>query len=209
MNDAVWLYAWVQLRSTWRQRLGLVVLLGVVGSVAIGSVAGAERTSSAVDRFLRDQRAFDVALSCGPPERERDAYVCEHQLRGLDEIADSAPILRLAGLLSVAGRNIGPADDQCYSGPGDVSLVVAPDGRFGSAINAHRFIEGRPADPSRPNEVVIGREPARRTNVGVGETIDVQLFAGADCLDDPRTWMAARPLTVVGSLMGRTTRAAR
>lgn len=75
---------------------------------------------------------------------------------------------------------------------------MSPDGRYGTVVNAHRFIAGRPADPSRADEVVITGELARSAGIGVGDTIDVQLFAGADCLDDPRTWRPPRPLAVVG-----------
>ena len=198
MTEAAWYYAWAQLRSGWRRRLVLAALLGAVGAIAIGSAAGAVRTGTAVDRFLTEQRAFDVAVFCGPPDRHGDEYVCEQQLQAVDAIEDTAAILTLEGLLSVSGQNIEPYDDTCWSGAGDVRLIVAPDGRFGTAINTQRFIEGRPADPSRPTEVVISRDLSRRTGVGVGDTIDVQLFAGADCLDDPQQWMPARPLTVVG-----------
>lgn len=198
MNEGARHYAWAQLHATWRSRLALVVLLGAVGTIAIAAAAGALRTNSAVDRFLAEQRAFDVAVLCGPAERSGGELVCEQQVAAVDGIADTAPLVTLPGLLSVAGRNLEPFDDTCWSGQGDVSLVVAPDGRFGTAINTHRFIDGRPADPSRPDEIVISRELARRAAIEVGDTVDVQLFAGADCLADPAEWMPPQELVVVG-----------
>src|SRR5215213_7521424 len=143
MNEAARFYALAQLRQSWPRRLALVVLLGVVGAVALGSVAGAVRTSSAVDRSLTHQRAFDVLVFCGAPQREGDGYACEQKLRDLDEIEDTAPILEIRGLPTVAGRNADPSDDTCWDGPGEVKLVVSPDGRFGSAINDQRMILGR------------------------------------------------------------------
>src|SRR4029079_10529416 len=141
MNEGARVYAWAQLRSSWHRRVALAVLLGVIGAVAIGSVAGAVRTNGAVDRFIREQRAFDVLVFCRAPLRDSDGgFACEKELRELEGIADTAPILELVGLASVDGRNAEPGDDSCYGGPGDVMLVVSPDGRFGSAINRHRFI---------------------------------------------------------------------
>jgi hypothetical protein len=198
MNEAARFYAWAQLRTSWHRRVALVVLLGAIGAVSIGSVAGAMRTRSAVDRFLIEQRAFDVLVFCRAPERDRDGFVCEQELRDLEEIEDTTPILELFGLPSVDGRNAEPAEDVCFGGPGDIKLIVSPDGRFGSAINKHRFIAGRPVDPSRADEVVISRDLAERVDVGVGDTIDFRLFAGADCNGDSAEWRPATVLTVVG-----------
>jgi len=198
VNEAVRAYSRAWLRSSWRRRLALVLAVGVVGAVAIGAAAGAERTGSAVDRFLVEQRAFDFVRFCGPPQSLGGGYDCERAVQGLDGVADTATLLTLRGFMSSGGRSIDPNEDTCYSGPGDAQLVVSPDGRYGTAINTHRFIAGRPADPSRAEEVVITRELARSKGIGVGDTIDVQLFAGADCLDDPSRWRPARALTVVG-----------
>ena len=198
MNPAARLYAWAQLRSSWRRRAALVVILGAIGGASMGSVAGAIRTSGAVDRFLTEQRAFDVLVFCGPPERDSDGFACERSLRGLPEVEDTASILELFGFPSVGGRSAEPADDVCFDGPGDVKLIVSPDGRFGSAINEHRFIAGRPADPSRPDEIVISRDLAERVGIGVGDTLDFELFAGAYCNGDPSDWRPATALTVVG-----------
>lgn len=198
MNEAPGFYAWTQLRGSWRRRLALAAVLGAIGAVAIGSAAGATRTSSAVDRFLTEQRAFDVLVFCGVPERDGQGFVCERELGALDEVEETAPIVELFGLPSVAGRNAEPAEDTCFDGPGDVKLVVSPDGRFGSAINEHRFIAGRRVDPSRADEIVISRDLAERVGIGVGDTIDFQLFGAAGCTGDPTGWRPATALTVVG-----------
>ena len=198
MNEAVRCYVWSQLRGTWRRRVPLVVLLGAVGAASIAAAAGAARTSSAVDRFLEEHRAFDVAVSCGVLEPAATDHPCEAELQQVAAIEDTASLVTLPGLLTVDGRNLEPTEDTCWSGPGDVSLVVAPDGRFGTVVNTHRFIEGRPADPARSNEVVVSRELARRTGLGPGDQLDVSFFAGEDCLGDPTTWQLPRSFDVVG-----------
>lgn len=198
MRGARHLYETAQLRSGWRGRLALVAALGLVGALALGSALGAMRTSSAVDRFLADQRAFGALVFCGPPEPTPHGYACEETLGGLDEVSDTASLLTLPGMLSAGGVTLEVTDDTCYSGSGDVGLVVAPDSRYGTAVNTHRFIAGRPADPTRADEVVIGRELARRAHLGLGDTVDVQLFGGADCLATAAEWHSPRALTVVG-----------
>jgi ABC-type lipoprotein release transport system permease subunit len=199
-------YAWAQLRASWRRRLALVLLLAAIGTVAIGAAAGAMRTSTAVDRFVSEQRGFDALVLCGPPELEAGAYTCERKVGALDPVAKTASLIRLAGALEVEGQHIEVNDDSCFSGSGDVNLAVAPDGRFGTDINTRRFIAGGPADPRHADEIVIGRELARRVGLRVGDTIDFRLYAGPgttpdhvpDCLSNPSEWRPPRALTVVG-----------
>lgn len=116
MNEAARAYARAQLRSSRRQRLALVLALGVIGAIAMGAAAGAVRTGSAVDRFLVEQRAFDVLVFCGPPDQGPDFLECEQRLRGVEGIADTAALVTLEGFLSVGGRTVDPTEDRATAG---------------------------------------------------------------------------------------------
>jgi hypothetical protein len=63
--------AWYAGRATWRQmwRLTLLVALigGLLGSVALGALAGARRTDSAYGRYLRSVNASDVMVDVPGP----------------------------------------------------------------------------------------------------------------------------------------------
>ena len=43
----------------WRRVVVVIVLVGVVGAVTLAMAAGARRTSTALDRFMRDSRSAD------------------------------------------------------------------------------------------------------------------------------------------------------
>ena len=72
---ASWLMFRSLLRTRWAVWLGLAVLVGATAGVVMAGFAGARRTASAHDRFVAEQRGFDVtiAVDCGsqyePPAR--------------------------------------------------------------------------------------------------------------------------------------------
>ena len=57
---AVRMWFRAELRSRWRAWLGLALLIGLGAGVVIAAAAWARRTDSVYNRFLVEQRAFDV-----------------------------------------------------------------------------------------------------------------------------------------------------
>jgi hypothetical protein len=55
--------AW--LRQRWRAAVGLALLLGLIGGVALSAAAGARRTATAYPRLLRWSHAADVLVVPG------------------------------------------------------------------------------------------------------------------------------------------------
>ena len=57
---------WYRFRATWRRRwpgyLGIVLLVGLVGGLAMGSVAGARRTQSSYPTFLARTNPSDLLV---------------------------------------------------------------------------------------------------------------------------------------------------
>jgi hypothetical protein len=55
------LYWWhASWRSSWRAAATVAILTGLLGAVALGSLAGARRTASAYGRYLASINASDV-----------------------------------------------------------------------------------------------------------------------------------------------------
>jgi len=50
-------------RRTWRAVLALALLGGLLGAVALAALAGARRTATAYDRYLRASRASDALIN--------------------------------------------------------------------------------------------------------------------------------------------------
>jgi hypothetical protein len=57
-----------ELRSRWRAWVGLALIVGLIAGVVILLAAGSRRTSTAYDRFLSEQNAYDVGIliQCRP-----------------------------------------------------------------------------------------------------------------------------------------------
>ncbi len=156
---AVWLRVRAGLRQDWRSPLVLALITGLMGSLVLVSLAGARRTDTAVPRFL--------AWS-GPTEGQ------------------------VAGVPFATLGRIGRLPGVAYSQRGSFMLMVAspagrPDsGRPGQvttwALIDHPpqdraiIVAGRPASPSRVDEVMINETAARILGAHVGSVIQLRGF---------------------------------
>jgi hypothetical protein len=65
---AVW-YCWrTGGRRTWRSMLAVALVCGVLGTGALGALAGARRTESAYGHYLRSINASDVTVNIPSPD---------------------------------------------------------------------------------------------------------------------------------------------
>jgi hypothetical protein len=159
----VWYRFRADARVRWRAWVGLAVLIGLAGGVVLALAAGARRTDSAYGRFLDEQRSYDVALFLAPPAEQGLAQFDPDEVAALPQVEDLTTV------------------DFFYA---DEYVAFADaDGRFGTDINRFDFVDGRSADPSRPDEAVVGFELAREAELSVGDRItiiDPDEYAAAD-----------------------------
>ena len=59
----VWYRSWTTFARRWGAYLGLVVLIGLIGGIAMGSIAAARRTQSSYPAFLAGTNASDLTMS--------------------------------------------------------------------------------------------------------------------------------------------------
>jgi ABC-type antimicrobial peptide transport system permease subunit len=177
----------------------------MVSATVLVLAAGARRTDSAHDRFLTSSRAYDLALVtyCSPvnPGLNPESLIgCQDEVARLPAVADASPISGIGAFVATRdGRSLQPdAADPCYGGPGSVDVGADLSGRFGTAINRSRIVAGRRADRSAANEVVISQETASRLGLGPGSELQIRLFAGHECFDDPKYWRRPVLVKVVG-----------
>ena len=193
-----WLRA--ELRQRWRGWLGLAVLIGVVSGALLTGLAGARRTDSAYQRFLDDTSAYDLGgvVDCGAGDHVVSQR-CTERIASLPGVDDVATLTTFgAQFAPVRGQPVQLLGDPCYSDAGVVQLVGDRSGRYGTELNRLEVVEGRPAEPGDPREVVISRELSRRLDVHPGDALGTALVPYDDCLEDPAGWPPYEPLEVVG-----------
>jgi len=147
-----------ELRTRWRSWLGLALVVGIAGAAVLALAAGARRTDTAYQRFLREQDAYDVLVSLNtsgfgaPTEVTFDI----EELEQLPQVVDTA---ETASFFITLGAGVG--------------VFVPPNERIGTTINRFKMLDGRRPDPDDPTEVVVGFELAEQYALEVGSTIQV------------------------------------
>ena len=170
--------AWYRFRRTFRRQwtgyLALALLIGLVGGLAIGSVAAARRTQAAFPAYLASTNPSDLTVLSGIAGDGASGY----------DPALIARIARLPGIRHVASS---ARVNVAILGPGGTAQPTAQEqvGALPASIDGEFFttdrvsvVAGRMADPARPDEVVID---ARTTPapVRVGDVAQLGFFTGA------------------------------
>ncbi len=126
---AIRMVGWAEIRQRWGSIVVLTLLVGFVGTVVIGSAAGAQRTATALDRFEDVGRSADVEINAGFTTPEQLA-----EFRRADGVADVA-VLRQLALVNPDGSFL--------------PLAGQLDDRFGRTVDRARVITGRRAARGR------------------------------------------------------------
>lgn len=175
-------------RIGWRGWAATALVIGAVGGVAIGLLAGARRTETAHERFLERSAAYDVIFANGGTTPENVNGVFEFEaVAALPEVLDSVSV-----------RYYFPDGTQPSGAPlgvGDLLPVSSPDGRFGTELNGAGVIDGRFATGT--DEIAVSVLAAEQLGLRVGDQLDVTMQPAA-----PTTAVAEAPppsrFTVVG-----------
>ena len=138
-----------------------------------------------------------ITFSCDPADDDTCPSSIE-AIRAIPGIAEAGrfaitqtPILDRDGhLVQIRG------DDPCASGAGGVQVLTPLDGAFGTTLNRVRILDGRAADPTRADEVVMAPLAAEEFGVEVGDVLYPRLRV--DCEVGREQWGAPTPVTVVG-----------
>jgi ABC-type lipoprotein release transport system permease subunit len=177
----------VELRTRWRALLGLALLLGLAGGLALAAVAGARRTESANTRLLRDVNARDVAVL---PDVEPSSL-------------DFAAVERLPQVAQTGVATWLPIVPRVVSSPVDAEegfgIVLASDGRFAETIDRPKVLEGRLPDPRRAQEVLVNPVLAKLRHIGVGDRIRVVALS----LDEVATVENSRDFPALAAALRR------
>ena len=162
-----------RLRHGWRGVVALAVVVGVVGAIVLGVVAGARRTDTALERFRESSGAAELQITTREPTEAQ-----LEELRSLPEVAALAELPNYQILVDGSQLPVVPA---------------AVDERFGTDIDRAVVLEGREADPDAVDEVTIGEGFADLLGIGVGDRLEaisvtpeqVEVVIAGDFFDGP------------------------
>jgi FtsX-like permease family len=160
------------LRTNVRATLVLAVLAGFAGGFVLAAWSAARRGTTSFDRFLTATAPPDLMIGLCAPD------ATAHQLQTntcppYDPVTETARIRKFPSV-EAAGRGalvfgFYELGGQIQHGP--ISVVVG-DGDFPTLDGTPVVVEGRRADPTRADEIVIPEEAARLYDVEVGDVID-------------------------------------
>jgi hypothetical protein len=168
-----------RLRATfgrrWRGYLTIVLLVGLVGGLAMGALAGARRTQSSFPSFLAGTDPSDLGGITAVLNPARGADVGYDP----DLLARIAHLPEVKRLESYAGLNILPLAPD--GAPADPASAAPGNGR--GSIDGLNFdldrvtvIQGRMADPERADEFVTDAMDAQLGGVHVGDLVPFGVY---------------------------------
>ena len=156
------------LRRRWRSYLAITALIALGAGTALAAAAGARRTLSAYERYLRAAEVSDLSVNTGQYDP--------------DVIRETAALPQVVRSSTYVQLNVGPLN---AAGKFEETFLVQAgslDGRYVTHDRA-AVIEGRLPRPDRADEVVVNRYFQEAHGAGVGDV----LHWGVARRDDPRT----------------------
>jgi ABC-type lipoprotein release transport system permease subunit len=159
MRQSAWVVlAWLRLdlRRRWRSLLVLALLIAIAGATVMGSLAGARRGASALQRLeQRTLPATSVVLANTPG-------FDWSKIRALPEVAALTTFVVDYGY-TIDGR------------PADANAFPTADANVMRSIEKPVVYQGRIFDPTRDDEAVVTRQFVAKRHKGVGDTVQLDL----------------------------------
>jgi len=165
---------WYRFRATFSRRWGgylaIIVLVGLVGGLAMGAIAGARRTQSSYPTYLASANPSDLNVSIynpatngGPGPPLGSTFARLHGVTRVTEI-DAPTIVPLTPDGAPRLATVNP-----------VVTLGSIDGEF-SDVDRLAATSGRLADPGRADEIVMTASAARLLGAHVGQAMPLGIY---------------------------------
>ena len=177
MNQQHLRVVWYRFRATFGRRWGgyltIVLLIGLVGGLAMGAVAGARRTQSSFSAYLASTNPSDIELPTGGGSGQGggpDPTV-------VDTIAHLPHVKRIESYTSVNVLPLGPSGAPAANAATSASAngTGSVDGRLLDQDRA-TATQGRLANPKRADEVVVSAMDAHFLGFHLGQVIPLGFY---------------------------------
>jgi len=169
--------AWYRFRVTFARRWGgylsVVLLIGLVGGIAMASIAGGRLTQSSYPRFLASTNPSDMTISVYAPNSPSGA-VTPLTAR----IALLPGVKRVRDLVGLDFVPLAPDGTPRLNTLNELLVLASLDGGF---LDQDRpgIVQGRRAVPDNPNEMVMTANAARDLGVRLGEVVPMGFYTDA------------------------------
>ena len=200
MSGQVLRVTWFRFRATFRRRLGgylaLAVLIGLVGGVAMASMAAARRTDSSYPRFLASTNPSDLIIQPnGGGTGATAGAVYRSYLGFLSQLARLPHVRKVRSAGNFTAATLTPSGGIGTVLQSQVQLIASTDGLFSSQDRV-TITAGRRPDPARRDEVVASVRAAALLHLRVGSRVPVGIWT--DFQRAVRPFHARLDLKVVG-----------
>jgi hypothetical protein len=173
-HGALLRFAWYRFQTTFRRRwsayLSLAILIGLVGGVAMASMAAARRTDSSYPRFLAGTNPSDLVVQPFTSPAYSPGFV--RQLARLPHVAGAAVAVPLTAVTLTSSGHLGTV---LLAHVQLAATVGSPDGLY-SGQDRVTITAGRRADPARADEVVATQGAAAQLHLHIGSRLPVGLI---------------------------------
>ncbi len=173
VTSRAWNVAWYRFRGTLSRRRGaylsVILLIGLTGGLAMGSLAGARRTQSSYPTFLASTNPSTLSMAV-------------YNQIGRPGAPITARIAHLADVARVRTLNAGAAvllNDKGAPRLGTVNLAVVAGSTDGDLTQQDRLavLAGHRANPSHINQIVITQGVERIWGVRLGSVVPIGFYA--------------------------------
>ncbi|MGO8860906.1 MAG: ABC transporter permease [Acidimicrobiales bacterium] len=168
--------AWYRFRATFGRRWGgyltIIVLIGGIGGIAIGSIAAARRTESSFPTFLASTNPSNLVVIPGPQNPANNYSPATTSL-----LAHLPNVRHLEDASISEVFPLGPNGLPQLSAAANKDItMVASIGGLGFTQDRATVISGRMADPSNPHEIVMTAVAAGLLHVHLGSRMAFGLY---------------------------------
>jgi hypothetical protein len=174
-----------QFRTTfgrrWGAYLALVLLVGLVGGVAMGAVAGARRTQSSFPVYLASTNPSDVQFFTEFAPSTNIAYSAsiDRAVARIPYVKRSANVIGFDGTL----QPLEPISKDGVPGEAPPAFEGGLNGEYLS-VDHVTLVRGRMADPNRDDEFVMSAGGAADMGLHIGSTLPVGFYTDSQA-DSP------------------------
>ena len=182
MRGSVLPVAWYRLRGTWRHRRGgylsIALMVGLVGGLGLGAVAGARRTQSSFPRYLAASNPSQLNVVTGVLNPLVGAAYNTALVQRISRLPHVKAVHSEVGL-NVMLLN---ADGSLRTFPGFPPEAGEGVGSVdGEEITQDRAtpVQGRLPDPGRADEVLMNQQSAQILHAHVGQRFLIGIYTNA------------------------------